>query len=99
MAELPRHRWFARHGHNEIPLGVLINAEGKIVFYKVGYDISELRAAITGLRVVASVDHNLDVSILNDCRLKQGYGVCKESARITGLKHWPQASISAYPVH
>jgi thiol-disulfide isomerase/thioredoxin/outer membrane lipoprotein-sorting protein len=34
---------FERDG---IPLGVLIDADGKIIFYKSGYDISELRAAL-----------------------------------------------------
>ena len=33
-------------GRDGIPLGVLIDAEGKIKFYKSGYDISELRAAL-----------------------------------------------------
>jgi len=32
-----------------IPLGVLIDAEGKVVFYKSGYEISELRAVIAKL--------------------------------------------------
>jgi thiol-disulfide isomerase/thioredoxin len=39
-------RAFHRRG---IPLGVLIDGEGKIVFYKAGYDIAELRAAIAKL--------------------------------------------------
>jgi hypothetical protein len=34
---------FQRQG---IPLGVLIDAEGKVTFYKSGYDISDLRAAL-----------------------------------------------------
>jgi len=37
---------FQREG---IPLGVLIDAEGKITFYESGYEISELRAAIAKL--------------------------------------------------
>jgi thiol-disulfide isomerase/thioredoxin len=37
---------FQREG---IPLGVLIDAEGKITFYESGYEISELRAAIAQL--------------------------------------------------
>ena len=37
---------FQRHG---IPLGVLIDADGKIVFYQSGYEISDLRAAIAKL--------------------------------------------------
>lgn len=32
-----------------IPLGVLVDAEGKITFYKSGYGIAELRAAIAKL--------------------------------------------------
>ena len=32
-----------------IPLGVLIDSEGKIVFYESGYEISELRAAVARL--------------------------------------------------
>jgi thiol-disulfide isomerase/thioredoxin/outer membrane lipoprotein-sorting protein len=36
-------------GLEGVPLGVLIDPEGKITFYSVGYDISELRAAIAKL--------------------------------------------------
>jgi thiol-disulfide isomerase/thioredoxin/outer membrane lipoprotein-sorting protein len=36
-------------GREAIPLGVLIDAEGKVTFYRTGYDISELRAAIAKL--------------------------------------------------
>lgn len=32
-----------------IPLGVLINANGKVIFYRVGYSVAELRAAIAKL--------------------------------------------------
>lgn len=39
-------RAFRRRG---IPLGVLIDGDGKIIFYKAGYDIGELRAAIAKL--------------------------------------------------
>ena len=39
-------RAYQREG---IPLGVLIDAEGKITFYKSGYEISELRSAIAKL--------------------------------------------------
>lgn len=31
------------------PLGVLIDAQGKVVFYESGYEISELRGAIANL--------------------------------------------------
>jgi hypothetical protein len=34
---------------NGIPLGVLVDAEGKITFYKTGYGITDLRAAIAKL--------------------------------------------------
>jgi cytochrome c biogenesis protein CcmG/thiol:disulfide interchange protein DsbE len=37
---------FGRWG---IPLGVLIDRDGKVAFYKVGYDLAELRAAIAKL--------------------------------------------------
>ena len=36
-------------GRNAIPLGVLIDAEGKVTFYKAGYEITELQAAIAKL--------------------------------------------------
>lgn len=36
-------------GRTAIPLGVLIDAQGKVIFYRTGYDISELRAAIAKL--------------------------------------------------
>jgi len=36
-------------GREGIPLGVLMDATGKVTFYKVGYDINELRAAIAKL--------------------------------------------------
>ena len=39
-------RAFHRRG---IPLGVLIDGDGKITFYKAGYDVAELRAAIAKL--------------------------------------------------
>jgi thiol-disulfide isomerase/thioredoxin len=39
-------RTYQREG---IPLGVLIDAEGKITFYKSGYEIAELRSAIAKL--------------------------------------------------
>ena len=35
---------------NGIPLGVLVDADGKITFYKTGYGITDLRAAIAKLR-------------------------------------------------
>jgi thiol-disulfide isomerase/thioredoxin len=34
---------------NGIPLGVLVDADGKITFYKTGYEIADLRAAIAKL--------------------------------------------------
>ena len=37
---------FMRH---TLPLGVLLNAQGKIIFYKPGYQVSELRGAIATL--------------------------------------------------
>ncbi|HXX24850.1 MAG TPA: TlpA disulfide reductase family protein [Terriglobia bacterium] len=36
-------------GLEGVPLGVLIDPEGKVTFYSVGYDISELRAAVASL--------------------------------------------------
>lgn len=36
-------------GRNGIPLGVLIDAEGKVTFYKAGYEIVELQAAMAKL--------------------------------------------------
>lgn len=36
-------------GREAIPLGVLIDAEGKVTFYKSGYEMSKLRAAIAKL--------------------------------------------------
>ncbi len=39
-------RVFERQG---IPLGVLIDANGNVAFYKAGYEISDLRAALVKL--------------------------------------------------
>jgi thiol-disulfide isomerase/thioredoxin len=36
-------------GRQALPLGILIDSEGKVVFYSVGYDIWELREAIVKL--------------------------------------------------
>jgi thiol-disulfide isomerase/thioredoxin len=36
-------------GRQGLPLGVLIDAEGKVTFYKAGYDVAELRTAISKL--------------------------------------------------
>jgi thiol-disulfide isomerase/thioredoxin len=36
-------------GREAIPLGILIDSQGKVTFYSVGYDISELRAAVAKL--------------------------------------------------
>jgi hypothetical protein len=36
-------------GRDALPLGVLIDGEGKVAFYKSGYTVAELRAAIAKL--------------------------------------------------
>jgi hypothetical protein len=40
----------AFHRHS-IPLGVLVDAEGNVVFYKSGYEVSEVRAAVAELKM------------------------------------------------